>query len=207
MKILTYIHRLSVSTFLLLVLGTTDDLCSAKNYFGRPSLGISVGSWKPIDLDRSTSVSILPVRRTSPFCELFFISPWLKNLAIRFGMGYWQQTDLPEQAEVQSVLIIPLSIDIKYQMLPQTRLSPYASYGVTFYYGTENPKTNFPRRIAETAELALGFNVGAGLDYSISRRWAIGSEFQYLYVRMPHLVGQTDNYSGPKITVRIFYLF
>lgn len=191
----------------MLLAGTTDGLSGSKNYFGKPSLGFSVGSWKPVDLDRSTTVSIIPTRRTSPFYELFFISPWLKTLAIRFSLGYWQQKEVPDLAKVHSVLILPLSIDIKYQMLPQARLSPYASYGVTFYYGTENPKENFPQRIAETAELALGFNVGAGLDYSISRRWAIGSEFQYLYARMPHLIGHIDNYSGPKITMRIFYLF
>ena len=46
-----------------------------------------------------------------------------------------------------------------------------------------------------------------GFDFSITKKLTVAMEFRYHYVKFNQVVAFTENYSGPKISLGILYLF
>jgi len=113
---------------LTLLMSRTFVFGQEKNYFARPGIGLSIGSWSPINLDIAKAVDLASTK-TSPFSSIFFITPFSGGSALRLGLGFWRQFNVEDEPGVNSVVVLPLSVDLKHQMIPQARLSPYVSYG------------------------------------------------------------------------------
>lgn len=194
--------------FYLFVLTTVNISISAtKNgKSNHLSIGIEVASWKPSILDNKPTAIFDGVPGASPSYGAFFVSPWLANLALRVAVLQWFQSNIQNICDVQKVRLRPLSIDLKNRILGGTRLSPFVSYGILFIWANEKPigAKNFDE---EKSQFGYGASVGAGMDLIISRRWALGVEFQYLYAKLANTIGLTDDYSGPKISAKVYYMF
>lgn len=191
-----------------LVLNTNQLLIAqGPKHFGRISIGIEAGTWIPNKLSNRTTMSSLKVPGAKPFLGVFLLSPALKDWTLRGGIGYWNRRSPKNDTGVESVTIIHFMLDLKQIIIPQSRLTPFVCYGLTFYTGSEN-ETSFMRALFyKKKEAGYGINVGAGFDFLITKHWIIGLEFCYHYVKFNHVVGMTDDYSGPKIAANLYYSF
>jgi len=190
----------------IFILGTTAISKPGSEHANHLSIGIEIASWKPSVLDEKPTALFEGVPGATPGYGAFFVSPWLGNLALRVAIMQWCQSDIRQKADVERVRLRPLSVDLKNRILGGTALSPYVCYGALFIWAAERPEGT--KKFAEDkSQFGYGGSVGAGLDVVFSRRWALGLEFQYLYVKLANHVGLTDDYSGPKISAKIFYMF
>lgn len=170
----------------------------------RASVGIEYGIWKPSSLDDYASQPLKNIDGAEPYWGLTAVLPPFKSHALRLSIMQWQQNDLPEVG-LASVTLRHLSADLKYVVLPQTNISPYASYGVAAIWSRERPVGSEDKKIP-LDRAGWGLNLGAGIDFQLHQRWALGIEYQYLYAMFPKRVGLTDNYSGPKLAARLLFL-
>jgi hypothetical protein len=173
--------------------------------FSHPGLGVDVGIWKPSSLDRYPSQPMKNVDGASPYLGVSLILPIFKSNTIRASLMQWQQKDL-EEINLSSITLRQLAVDLKYILLPQSNISPYACYGAAAIWSRELPK-NSPEITAPLDRAGWGFDVGAGIDFQLQQHWALGLEYQYIYAVFAKRVGMTDNYSGPKFTLRLMFLF
>lgn len=179
-------------------------LLTAAPLHSRAGLGIDFGIWKPSSLDHYPSQPLKNVDGAAPYLGGSILLPFYKSHTFRATLMQWQQKE--PQAGVSAVTLRQLGLDFKYLLLPQNSISPYACYGASAFWSRELPKD------AEGAAVPLdragwGFGVGAGIDFMLQQRWALGLEYQYLYAKFSKRVGATDNYSGPRFTLRFFVLF
>ncbi|MBN1350776.1 hypothetical protein JXJ21_15265 [candidate division KSB1 bacterium] len=175
--------------------------------FGRTAIGMEVGTWKPNKLSTRNDVSSILLKGTSPYYGVFFLVPAPGDWTLRGGMGYWNQTTIENVPDTKSVTILHFILALKQVIIPEFRLSPFVSYGFTFYIGSKN-ETNIKRIILhKKKEAGYGANVGAGFDFLISTHWVAGLEFCYNYVKFNRVIGMTEDYSGPKVSINLLYSF
>lgn len=201
--------RLQYKIVILLILISFGQSRSGetRNQFERPGIGLEIGSWKPNQLKKESAVSPFGVAGSSPFFRLSVTSPEINDWTFRFSGGYWSQTKITDVPNVGSISIILLMLDLKQRIVPQSRLTPFVSYGVSFFVGNEStsPNKHFPD--SDDPEVGYGANVGAGFDLLLAKHWSATIEFCYHYVRFNRSIGRTDDYSGPKISTGLVYIF
>jgi len=133
-----------------------------------------------------------------------------KNLILRLTGGYFYYEESNQQHEAiyrdQSIIIIPVLLDIKYMLLTETRISPYVSYGVGVNFGFEN-RNHFSFLSDKYDHFTFGVNLGTGLDFLVTHHISLGIEFRYHYLEFPDNFIFTNNYSGTKINIALGYLF
>jgi opacity protein-like surface antigen len=178
---------------------------TAGNGFSHPGLGVDVGIWKPSSLDSYPSQPLKNIDGASPYLGASLTLPIFKSTTVRASLMQWQQKDLLE-VNLSSVTLRQLAVDLKYILLPQSTISPYACYGAAAIWSRELPE-NSPETTAPLDRAGWGFDVGAGIDFLLRQHWALGVEYQYIYAIFAKRVGLTDNYSGPKFTLRLILLF
>lgn len=191
---------------LLMAFSATVFADSNNDHSDHLSIGLTIASWKPTTLDEKPIAIFKGVPGASPSYGLFFVTPWLGNLAIRVAVSEWHQNNLQDKCSVEEVRLRPLSIDLKNRILGGTKLSPYVSYGALFVWAAEKPigAENFAE---DKSQFGYGGSVGAGIDLFFSEHWALGVEYQYLYARFANPIGLTDDYRGPNISAKLFYIF
>ncbi len=176
------------------------------SYFARGGLGIEIGVWKPSSLDGNPSKPFKNVKGADPYWGISFVTPSFASFALRVTLIQWQQNLTGTSSRLESVTLRHLSLDLKNQIVSQAWISPYACYGLAAIWSREQP-TNVEDNKVPLDRAGYGVNVGAGLDVQILKHWAFAIEYQYLYAVFEKKVGLTDNYSGPKVSCKVMYLF
>jgi len=164
--------------------------------------GIEIGHWLPTRLTNNEDISSLQSAQQNPYIGIVILKPW-RSFALRFSGGYWEYRGEKCKSLLQ---ISSVAADMKYSMLADIWFSPYVIYGLGWFLGNKREDDNPAFSYLENPELGLGFNVGAGFDFRIFR-FNIAVEFKYHYVTFSHVIGPTDNFSGPKISVQSIYFF
>ncbi|RQW07751.1 hypothetical protein EH222_06635 [candidate division KSB1 bacterium] len=197
-------HALLIHIFAFFCLALAT-LSPAKGQLTRANIGLDYGVWKPSALDAYPNQPIKNVDGAAPYLGFAFTAPRFKGHAIRLSLMQWQQRDLVE-IDLESVTLRHLSVDLKYLVLPDYKISPYVSYGVAAIWSREQPHGSSAEKIP-LDRAGWGFNLGAGIDFLLMTHAGMGVEYQYSYAVFAKRVGLTDNYSGPKIAIKLFYLF
>ena len=195
-------QKFIISFVIILLLGMS---AFSQRSLSRANLGVEYGTWKPSSLDDFPSRPLTSVAGAEPYFGLTFTSPIVKSHSFRLSIMQWRQGQL-DQVGLESVTLRHLSADLKYYVLPEYTVSPYASYGVAAIWSRERP-LNWENERIPLDRAGWGFNLGAGVDFLIHKHIGFGLEYQYLYAMFSKRVGMTSNYSGPKFSLKFFYIF
>jgi hypothetical protein len=177
---------------------------AASDKFG---LGLEIGHWRPNDLSDAVTLSPLKNSRNHPYVGMILLKPWRWGMTFRSSLGYWQYCNNEPVPEKKTVEIGSILIDLKYAILADVMLMPYVSYGVGWFFGNEFRSSHAFFAHTRELELGIGINVGTGFDFKFTRRFNLAMEFRYHYIKFKRVVAFTDNYSGPKISIELIYLF
>ena len=202
---MNFIYKIYLYLVIILLISHTG-MAQNKNHFERGNIGAEYGIWKPISLDDNQTKPFKNIEGAGPYYGVSVTSPTLQSLALRFSYNYWKQTGLEEQAELEYVSLRHLSIELKNYILTQSRICPYVNYGVAVIWSREVPVGSDKVKIP-LDRAGFGINVGAGANIYLFSNWALAVEYFYLYARFADKVGLTDNYSGPKLSCKLNFLF
>ncbi len=198
---------LALISFLVLIFATTATTSAqpeAKHEkFG---IGLEIGKWVPAKLNSEPDLSLKQVDK-NPYLGMMILKPWRYGLALRVGAGIWTYAELENAPLEKRVQIASILLDLKYALLSDVIVMPYVSYGAGWFLGSEESEKTDYLNFQEDSEVGVGINVGAGFDFTILRNLLFELEFKYHYVKFNHPVVFTDNYSGPKISFAVLYLF
>ena len=174
---------------------------NALDFTATGHISVETGIWKPSSIDKEPTKPFKNVNGAEITKGLYINSPSISNFSLRTGLFQWQQDD---KQNFNAIEIRHLSLDLKYHILNKFAIIPFTTYGASAIWGREEKNAalgnNFTYR-------GVGFNVGVGLDILPLKHWGIGVEYQYLYAKFDASLGLSDNYSGPKLTARIIYIF
>ncbi|MBN2413561.1 hypothetical protein JXQ31_17925 [candidate division KSB1 bacterium] len=190
--------------FILLIIG--NGFAQDKSYFERGNIGAEYGIWKPSTLDNNQTKPFKNIKGAGPYYGVSVTSPSLQSYALRISYNYWRQKGLEERANLSYVSLRHLSIELKNYILTQSRICPYVNYGVAAIWSREVPVGSDKEKIP-LDRAGFGINVGAGANIYLFSKWAVAVEYFYLYARFAEKVGLTDNYSGPKLSFKLNFLF
>ncbi len=169
-------------------------------------LGLEIGTWRPTELNADMSLSILKGTTEHPYIGLSFFTSWNSGLTLRPSLGYWRYSLESAASGASRIQIISLLLDLKYSLLSEVRLVPYVSYGIGLFFGQDTRPAVTLSRLQEAWEAGAGINVGTGFDISVTPRLFFALEFRYHYLKFKQALALTNNYSGPKINLGVFYL-
>ncbi|MDZ7371374.1 MAG: porin family protein [candidate division KSB1 bacterium] len=167
--------------------------------------GGEIGVWKPSDLDRYPSRPLKNVDGAKPYLGGNLILPIYKSHVFRLSFSEWRQKNIV-QLDSASVALDQLAFDLKYLLLPPVSISPYVSYGASVFWSRQTPKNQNTAR-THLERPGWGFEVGAGIDFLIGKTLSWGVEYQYLYAKFIKRIGLTNNYSGPRVSMRLSWFF
>jgi opacity protein-like surface antigen len=170
-------------------------------------LGFELGNWRPNDLDEDVSLSFVKRTKDHPYLGIIILKPWRYSLTFRSSLGYWKFCKETSSLENRKIEIVSLLLDLKYAILSDVRLLPYVSYGFGWFFGKENQPGDPLLHLNRQWESGIGVNIGTGFDFKLTRKFFLAMEFRYHYLKFKRVIAFTDNYSGPKISFGIVYLF
>ena len=128
--------------------------------------------------------------------------PWRWGMTFRSSLGYWSYRSKEQVDPKKAIEIVSILVDLKYSILSDMIVNPYVSYGLGWFIGSEREVKDDPQ-----VEIGIGINLGTGFDFKVSQKFFISMEFRYHYVKFNRTIVFTDNYSGPKISMGMVYLF
>ncbi len=163
-------------------------------------IGIQMSIWKPTSLDNRPSEPFHLVKGSQMAKSLFLLSPMWQGLSLRLQTMQWQ---IDFDTTPTKVHVRILTLDIKQQIVTQTRISPFLIGGASLIWGKENSQSANP----DFNRLGSGLQVGAGVDFFLSYKIGLAFEYQYLYAKLLHPLGPTDNYTGPNLGAKLFITF
>lgn len=198
----------SISWVLLFVIiETGNGFAQQKFSASQFGIGLEIGHWRPNDLSNDVTLTPLKESRKHPYIGVMFLKPWRWGMTFRSSVGYWRYCNDEPASEKMAVEIASILVDLKYLILSDVILMPYVSYGIGWFFGAEaQPKASIFKN-SDALELGIGINVGTGFDFNITKKLMLAMEFRYHYVKFKRVVAFTENYSGPKISLEIIYLF
>ncbi len=169
------------------------------------TLSASVGNWQPHSINDDPSFDSFGAAGATPLIS-FGLSVYIGFLSeISITTGYWALHDIETEEPVHTIVCHPLSVELKQNLIPNSRLSAYVLYGLAKYWGVENVRSPFEH--IQEAQSGWGLNFGAGLDIAISGKFGAGLIFQYRYAQFKKKLGGVEDFSGPCISGLIhFYL-
>ena len=147
-----------------------------------PSLILEVGNWQPHSLNDDPQFTTFGAAGATPYWGLGFYTPLFGELGCHLSMGYWSLKDLDEVETVHALVLHPILLNLKYWLVPDSKLAAYVVYGGGIYWGIENESDPFGDRLYK-ARSGWGINLGAGFDLAIWSKCGIGLTFQYHFVR------------------------
>ena len=171
----------------------------------RVSVGLELGNWQPHSLNDEPRFTTFGAAGATPFIGLLFLIPAGKSIGFQVSVGYWSLRDLEKVESVHSLVIHPVSLELKYWLVPDYRLSAYVIYGGGVYWGLENETSPFGEKFRK-ARAGWGACLGAGFDCAVTKRIGFGMVFQYHDVRFKRPLGGVEDFSGPRIA-GIFFFF
>lgn len=194
--------------YLFLYLLSVNSLqAQNKSEHAKFGVGLEIGKWVPAKLNSDPDLSSLKQVEKNPYLGVMILKPWRFGLTLRASAGIWNYAELENAPDIARIQIASILLDLKYTLISDVIVAPYVSYGAGWFLGSEASKKSNYFDFKEDSEVGLGINVGAGFDFTISRKLLLELEFKYHYVKFNHYVVFTDNYSGPKISFGVLYLF
>lgn len=194
----------TVAIIILILISPLDVLPQENNGASRHSLSFQFGNWQPHSLNDNPSFDTFGAAGATPYIGFTYSIPFIGSTGLCLNLGYWSLKDLDE-VEVHSLTLHPITLDFKYWLVPDYRLSAYVLYGGGIYWGVENETQPFGDKL-EKARAGWGLSLGAGFDLALTHRFGAGMSFYYHFVRFQEPLGGVDDFSGPRIT-GIVYLF
>lgn len=174
-----------------------------KSLAKRISLAWELGNWQPHSLNDEPRFTTFGAAGATPFLGFGFSAPLGGDIGLRISVGYWSLRDLEKVETVHSLTLHPISLDIKYWLIPDYKLSAYVFYGGGVYWGVENETSPFGTKLYK-ARAGWGASLGAGFDLALTNKFGFGMAFQYNYVRFNQSLGGVEDFSGPRITGMVF---
>ena len=169
------------------------------------SAGIEAGAWKPNDLTSKPVLVPVGVDDATLFTRLIFNTPQVADWNLRLSLGFWGQRGIDDLPGIRSVSIFMLMLDLKERIIPNLRLTPFVSYGVSVFWGAEHSENSNLNLFKTAGEVGYGVNVGAGFDFVLTQALVLTTEFSYHYVRFNRVIGYSDDYSGPKVQAGFYF--
>ena len=197
-----------IATFAILFLVSVfaiDTVAQDDNNLTKGTIGVEVGLWKPSSIDDNPSKPFTNVKGADPYIGLNFTSPFFKDYAIRVTLLQWQQKELSNRIEWESVTLRHLSADLINSIFIGSTM-PFVSFGLAIIWSREVPVGSEEKK-APLDRAGYGANVGAGIGLQLTGHIGVMAEYQYLYAKFAKKVGLTDNYSGPKLSLKFLYIF
>jgi len=200
-------HFIRIFLYLVIILIiNSNSIAQNKNYFAHGNIGVEYSIWKPSTLDDHPTKPFEKIKGAGPCYGISVASPAFKSYALRFSYTYWKQNELEHRANLDYVSLRHLSFELKNYILTQSRICPYVSYGIAVIWSREVPIGTNKKKVP-LDRAGYGINVGAGTNIYLFSKWGVAIEYFYLYARFTDKVGLTDNYSGPKLSFKLIYLF
>ncbi len=184
--------------------GIAQNDSASSHKFG---LGMEIGDWRPNNLSDNVTFTPLKNSKYHPYVGVMLLKPWRWGMTFRSSLGYWKYCNNEPLPQKKTIKIGSILLDLKYSILSDVMLMPYVSYGMGWFFGNESRSSRTFFNNAEGLELGIGINVGTGFDFKVTPKLNLAVEFRYHYVKFKRVVAFTDNYSGPKISIGIIYLF
>jgi hypothetical protein len=220
--------KLIVSTIGILLLGCAllgtvlCDFSLATDLSSYKMVVIRAGFWSALEarhVDPKPGEDIL-TKVTTPYGEIHFSLGLKKGFAVGFSTGscYRGETRYsdPDGYYWKRVSIYPFTTELKYYPLhrvKKSRWQPYLDGGAGLISGTEILRFgeySGPLLLLGSSSdtyLTFGWHVGGGMDYVLSKSFAVGLDFKYRGVNFGDEIGGMKNYSGPEATLGISYIF
>ena len=170
-------------------------------------LGIEIGDWRPNNLSEKVTFTPLKNSKYHPYVGVTLLKPWRWGMTFRSSLGFWKYCNNEPAPQKKTSNIGSILLDLKYSILSDVMLMPYVSYGMGWFLGNESRSGQSFFSSSDEMELGIGINVGTGFDFKIAQKFIVNIEFRYHYVKFNRVVAFTDNYSGPKISIGMIYLF
>jgi len=184
--------------------GIAQNQSAASHKFG---LGLELGDWRPSNLSDKATFTPLKSSKYHPYVGLTLLKPWRWGMTFRSSLGFWKYCDNEPSPQKKTITIGSILLDLKYTILSDVMLMPYVSYGMGWFFGNEATAGQSFFKSSDEIELGIGINVGTGFDFKFAQKFIANIEFRYHYVKFSRVVAFTDNYSGPKISIGMIYLF
>lgn len=177
------------------------------NSAARFGVGAEFGVWRPNDLSDDITLSFLKQSKDHPYIGFVILKPWRYGLTLRTSPGYWKYADDKIPGETQTIEILSCLVDLKYELLSDVRLLPYVSYGIGWFLGREKEEGECHFKFGDASDVGLGVNVGTGFDFKLATKIYTSLEFRYHYIKFNKVIAFTNNYSGAKVSLALYYLF
>ena len=186
----------------------------------RHGIGIRLGMWNQVT-DTRTEIGIGSVTtsvKASGFFGGMFYDHWLQeNLALNIAVGgmladFETKTDITG-VSTETAFVAPILFGVKYYFPGSTLNSsarPFAKVAVGPFVGQqEKTEEAVSGVIVESrSRTAFGGQVGAGIDFILSRYFMLGVALGYnLMADFDEPIGGSRNYSGPEFSVGLSFLF
>jgi len=179
-----FINRLSSicqMCILMLLASACSTLAQNATPTQRMTFSFEFGNWQPHTLNDEPSFDTFGAAGATPFWNVGFLYPLAKQLGLRLSVGYWSLKDLEEVERIHSLVLHPISLDVKHWLIPDYALSAFVMYGIGLTWGIENETSPFGTKLRK-AHAGFGGHLGAGFDLAISKHFGLGMSFQYVYL-------------------------
>ncbi len=194
--LLSFCFFLSLSST---VLGSDRPYRSRKSFF----VYFSLGNWQPHSLNREPRFYTFGEEGATALVHLGIIAPLSSSIGIDLSLGHWALRELTLEEETGSLVLTPVSLNLRHWLIPDYFFSPYVVYGASLYWGAENE--THPLTGLQGGKKGWGVNLGAGFDLILSEQLMLGATFYYHYVDFPDPVGGVDDFSGPCISAALYW--
>lgn len=207
---------ISITTCIILTLALVS---SAGPLEKRHGFGLRLGMWNQVTNNR-TEVGIGGVTTSTEASGFFgglFYDHWLQeNLALNITVGgiladFETRTGIPG-VSTETAFVAPILLGVKYYFPGSTLNSsvrPMVKVAVGPFIGQqERTEEGVYGVIVESrSESAFGGQVGAGVDFILSRYFMLGVTLGYnLMTDFDEPIGGSKNYSGPEFSVGLSLL-
>jgi len=166
-------------------------------------VGFEIGSWRPNNLRSTEDPMAFSMSKKYLYLGALMQAPISNNLSLRLSIEHF---DYSSAGENKTIVLVPVLFDIKYILISDSPISPFVSYGAGIFIGDPELKKIISFEFNDK-NVGYGLNFGTGFDFIISRHWFVGLEFRYHYLKFSKVVIFTDDYSGPKINLTLYYRF
>jgi outer membrane protein W len=211
-------YSISLLFFIILFSGSpsrAQDLSSAEMF------GVRMGFWSALDARNIQSPPAYEIltRVTAPYGEFFFSHGLKKGFAFELSLGSYYRGETRYNDSLgyywKRVTIYPVSASAKYYPPFSGSNSPWRPYldgGISFVSGVENLRIGeYSGPLTYVGDytntyLTAGLFGGVGMDLVLSRRFVLGLDFKYRWVKFGEQVGGLRDYSGPEVALGLCYI-
>jgi hypothetical protein len=162
-----------------------------KKYLNTGSAALTFSVWKPSALDDAPSEPLHNVPGGKTAFGLGLTTPSYRGNALQLSFWQWQhQSDATTRLRIAS-------LDVKTQLITQYPVCPFVLYGAALLHSKKSA----------TTQSGYAFNFGAGVEIQLCKHGGLAFEYQYIYADLHKTAGMASDYSGPRLTAKLLFLF